>query len=294
MKKLITALTALTIVAGCNGPVGKTKLGYVQPIGGSQVTKNGTIYSSALKCMADAGKAKGAIMPRIAVGSISDYTQKADEDGGKKITQGASLMAMSAFSKAGANLVERFDMSIPEAELKLANNKLIGDAGGDPRLNPQAGKTPYRPIHAGMIEGSDFLLLGGITELNYNISSQGVNGFYNDSSVQGIKAAFKGKTYVMNVGLDLRLVDSKSLRVVDTVSMQKQILGREVSGGIFAFLWGKQIFDIGGGDRALEPIQWAVRSVIERSVLDMTSKIYQVETHQCLNFANSQYDYFNG
>ncbi|MGJ8529182.1 holdfast anchoring protein HfaB [Maritalea sp.] len=294
MKKLIPTVVTLSLLAACSGPMSKSELGYARPIGGSQVTANGTIYSSALTCMAEAAKAKSAIIPRIAVGAISDYTQKADEDGGKKITQGASLMAMSAFSKAGANLVERFDMSIPEAELKLANNKLIGDAGGDPRLNPNASKSPYRPIHAGMIEGSDFLLLGGITELNYNISSQGVNGFYNDSSIQGIKAAFQGKTYVMNVGMDLRLVDSKSLRVVNTVSLQKQILGREVSGGIFAFLWGKQIFDIGGGNRALEPIQWAVRSVIERSVLDMSSKIYKVEIDQCLDYAGSKYDYFSG
>ena len=294
MKKLTFTIIALAFLAGCNGPVSKSKMGYAKPIGGSQVTSNGTIYSKALTCMASAGKAKGAIIPRVAVGAIADYTQKKDEDGGVKITQGASLMAMSAFAKAGANLVERFDMSIPEAELKLANNKLIGDRGGDPRLNPGGAQAPYRSIHAGMIEGSDFLLLGGITELNFNISSQGVNGMYNDSSIKGLKAAFKGKTYVMNVAMDLRLVDSKSLRVVDTISLQKQILGREVSGGIFAFLWGKQIFDIGGGDRALEPIQWAVRSIIERSVLNMTSKIYQVEISQCLNIAGSKYDYFHG
>ena len=36
-------------------------------------------------------------------------------------------MAMSALSKAGVPLVERFDTSVAEMELKYANNKLIGD-----------------------------------------------------------------------------------------------------------------------------------------------------------------------
>src|SRR3546814_9043959 len=75
---------------------------------------------------------------RIAVGNIRDYTGKEEADGsGRKLTQGASLMAMSALGKAGVPLVERYDTSITELELKYTNNKLIGDArtgdqqGGD-------------------------------------------------------------------------------------------------------------------------------------------------------------------
>ena len=42
--------------------------------------------------------------------------------------------------------------------------------------------------------------------------------------------------YVMNVGLDLRLVDTTTLEVVDVISYQKQIIGRQVSAGVFEFL----------------------------------------------------------
>ncbi|MEH6723040.1 MAG: aminotransferase class V-fold PLP-dependent enzyme, partial [Qipengyuania sp.] len=43
--------------------------------------------------------------PRIAVGRINDYTGQIAPEGGTRVTQGAALMAMSAFAKAGARLV---------------------------------------------------------------------------------------------------------------------------------------------------------------------------------------------
>ena len=64
----------------------------------------------------------------MAVGRISDYTGTVSSDGGRQITGGASLMANSALAKAGARIVERYDTSVSELELRYANNKLIGDA----------------------------------------------------------------------------------------------------------------------------------------------------------------------
>ena len=81
-----------------------------------------------------------------------------------------------------------------------------------------------------------------------------------------------GKFYVMNIGLDLRLVDTRTLEVVDVISYQKQIIGREVSAGIFDILGGN-IFDINAGEGALEPIQLAVRSVVERALLEMMANL---------------------
>ena len=81
-------------------------------------------------------------------------------------------MAMSAFSKAGINLVERFDTSVAELELRYANNRLIGD---------EAAENGFRLIPAGSIPGSDYHLVGGITELNYNIRSVGGEAFVGDT-----------------------------------------------------------------------------------------------------------------
>ena len=94
---------------------------------------NETPYSAALRCM---GGIVGQHPVRIAVGQIADYTGKTEADGsGRKVTAGAALMAMSALSKAGVHMVERFDTSVAEMELKYANNKLIGD---DQHPNPTA------------------------------------------------------------------------------------------------------------------------------------------------------------
>src|SRR3569833_2731160 len=153
-------LSAVSVgLAGCAttaGPSGQ----YAKPSGNAPVTANPTPYSAALVCLANAARAQHINAPRIAIGRIADYTGKAEADGsGRKITQGASLMAMSAFAKAGMPLVGRFDTSVSEIELKYANNKLISD-NPNPAPNQPAD---YRRILAGQVPGSDFYVAGGIT-----------------------------------------------------------------------------------------------------------------------------------
>jgi hypothetical protein len=68
--------------------------------------------------------------------------------------------------------------------------------------------------------------------------------------------------------------------VADVISYQKQIIGRQVSAGVFDFL-GTNFFDISVGESALEPIQLAVRSVIERATLEMITRIYRAPGGSC-------------
>lgn len=269
LRSLACAGAAALGLAGCVTPSAGPSGQYARPIGDAPVTANPTPYSAALVCLGDYARSRSLASPRIAVGRISDYTGKEEAEGGRKVTQGASLMAISALAKSGARLVERYDTSVSELELKYANNKLITDApqtGGDQPL-------PYRRITAGQVPGSDFYLVGGITELNYNIRSSGADAFVGDRDAADPKGAFKSRLFVMNVGLDLRLVETRSLEVVDVVSYQKQIIGREVSAGVFAFL-NNNVFDLSAGEGGLEPIQLAVRAVVERAVLEMMANLY--------------------
>ena len=268
---------AAMALAGCATPVAGPGGNYTQAIGTAPVTVNPTPYSAALVCMAGYARANHVSAPRIAVGRIADYTGKAEADGsGRKVTQGASLMAMSAFAKAGVPLVERFDTSVSELELKYANNKLISDS---PNPAPDM-PADYRRILAGQVPGSDFYVAGGITELNYNIRSVGADAFASDPATEGAKGQIGYKAYVMNVAIDMRLVNTNTLEVVDVISYQKQIIGREISAGVFDFLNGT-IIDVGVGERALEPIQLAVRSVIERGVMEMVSRQLGVDPVVC-------------
>lgn len=273
-----TALALLAAAAlplsGCISPVAGPHGLYAHPIGDAPVTSNGTPYSPALVCLANYAQRYGVHAPRIAVGRIADYTGKAEDNGGREVTQGASLMAMSALAKAGIPLVERYDTSVSEMELKYANNKLISDQPppGAPGAAGAAG-APYRKIFAGQIPGSDFYLVGGVTELNYNIRSAGFDlATGNQDPTKGSGEA-TGQVYVMNIALDLRLVETKTEEVVDVQSYQKQIYGRQVGAGFFKF-FNSNVIDVAAGEGGLEPVQLAVRSVIERAVTEMVANLY--------------------
>jgi len=285
--KLLAAAAGAMAVTGCVSPWATTQGLYATPIGDAPVTANPTPYSTALVCMANYATATGKARPRIAVGRVLDYTGKEDLEGGRKVTQGASLMAMSAFAKAGAHLVERFDTSVSELELKYSNNRLIG---ADPGMDQGPAAPEFRQIMAGEIPGSDYYFVGGITELNSNIRSVGVDAFIGDLDPTDAKGRAGFKAFVINVGVDLRLVSTKTLEVVDVISYQKQIIGREISAGIFDFANGN-IFDVGAGERAMEPIQLAIRSTIERAVLEMTANLYGVpNSDPCGALANEARD----
>lgn len=266
LRNAVSALALGALVSGCVTPTSGNDGLYAKPIGDAPVVANPTPYSQALVCIGDYARSRNVVGPRVAVGRILDYTGKVDPEGGRRITQGASLMAITAFAKSGARLLERFDTSVSELELRYANNRLIADAPNEPRQ-----------ITAGQVPGSDYYLVGGITELNYNIRSGGVDAYIGDIDARDPKGTLTGNLFVMNIGLDLRLVSTQTLEVVDVVSYQKQIVGREIRAGVFNF-FGDTLFDVGAGERAMEPIQMAVRASIERAVVEMMSNLYGVET----------------
>lgn len=263
------ATAALALLSGCIAPsAGRNGL-YASPIGNAPVTANPTPYSAALICLADYARRYNLPSPRIAVGRIQDYTGSVSADGGRQITGGASLMAASALGKAGARMVERFDTSVSEMELRYANNRLIGDEGAGGPNDVQ-----YRRILAGQVPGSDFYIVGGVTEVNHNIRSAGWDiGAGEADTETPLSGVFQGRYYVMNVAMDLRVVQTTTLEVVDVISYQKQIIGREVSAGVFDFMGGN-VFDISAGEGGFEPVQLAVRSLVERAMVEIMANMY--------------------
>jgi len=281
LRSGVVAVAVAALLSACVSPVAGPNGLYATPIGNAPVTANPTPYSTALYCLADYARRYNLPSPRMAVGRIADYTGTVSADGGRQITQGASLMAMSALAKSGAQIVERYDTSISEMELRYANNRLIGDQGGT------AEEPNYRRILAGQVPGSDFYIAGGITEVNYNIRSAGFDAAVGetDTDVPG-SGIIQGKVYVMNIAIDLRLVQTTTQEVVDVISYQKQIIGREVSAGVFDFLNGN-VIDVSAGTGGMEPVQLAVRALIERATLEMMANLYGAPGPEvCLDAAN--------
>ncbi len=254
----VLALPACTTLPSFSSP------NYVDPMDSAEVVENQTRYSAALQCMAPMVSRTGA--PRFAVGKVSDFTGKEDLVNGKRLTQGAALMVMSALGKAGVPLVERFDTSIADIELKYSDNKLITDS-------PDTRE--HRRIFSGVLPGSDYHVVGGITEVNYNIKSGSL-----ESTLRFIGAS--ARYFVMDVGVDLRLVNTKTLEVINIQSLQKQIIGTELRGGYFR-LFSDGLVDINASERTQEPIQRGVRMVLEQAVFNMVNQTLSLNAQACLN-----------
>lgn len=272
MSRLIAPLLGALAMSACATTIDPNEtVEHIQPLSGSPVVEATSDYSASLRCLADYARAQPYAAPRVAVGHISDLTGAEDYLSGRRLTQGATLMAITAMSEAGMRLVERFDMGVVQVELDYAQNGLLRDA---PNV--------LRTVQQGQMEGADLYLVGGITEFNPNIRSSGSNAFANTTGETGGALALGGSDYVVDVGIDLRLIDVRSTEVLAVRSLRKQIRGREVEAGVYAFLDGT-VLDIGGGERALEPVQTAVRSMIDRAVFEFMGMLYDMESGSCVD-----------
>src|SRR5690606_32800020 len=196
---------------------------------------------------------------------------------GNAITQGGALMVYSALGKlAGAvGVAERFDPIIAERELGYADRRQLGD-GRAHRLgtNGSTQVVPWLPYFGGSIHKSDYYIVGGITELNYNINS---GGFEVAKNQVGAKA----RTFTASVGVDLRIVDTRSLVVLKTVSLTKQFHGYEVGVNVFRF-FNSDLFDVDIGGKGQEPVQLGVRAALEEGVVRLIGAVTQVDYQPCM------------
>ncbi len=235
---------------------------YVDPIGGAFVTDNPTLYSGTLNCLASEYAQKTKLS--IAVGRITDSTNTTTATDGGFITDGASLMLISALAKAGISQVERYDMQVAKDDIKYAMDKLLG----------HPDEKQFKKLVSGRVRSADYYIVGGISELNFNIRA-------NSGEIKISELGLGMRYAVLNIAMDLRLVQTETLEIARVVSMQKQILGRELKGGLFDFIGSK--FTVALLDsKSAEPVQLGVRTVIERAVIDLLSPLYGVDPRPCL------------
>ncbi|MFC3674052.1 CsgG/HfaB family protein [Ferrovibrio xuzhouensis] len=247
IQPFLAAVALPLLLGACVGGMpqqGDTQNTGITPLITYPVTSNDTPYS---RCLAKLGTLSGYDnLPTFAVGSVVDKTGKlAAGDEGFVISQGATEMVISALYKTRkARLVERFDLRLVNAELQFSKNSMSG-----------------RAVVDGAVRPSDFLLVGAVTELNYNILTGGA-GLW----VAGMGAGMRG--VIINVALDLRVIDTGSLEIVYVSSLQKQIVGYEVEANVFRF-FGSTLIEADAGHIRNEPLQLGLRSVVEMSVLDI-------------------------
>src|ERR1700712_3803388 len=100
---------------------------YITPLDGASVVDNTTDYTKPLDCLGDYLRTNQLPPVRLSVGRVDDYSGKQDLVNGRRITQGAALMVISALARTRLPIVERLDVSTAEMELKYTDNKLIGE-----------------------------------------------------------------------------------------------------------------------------------------------------------------------
>ena len=146
LRALVLSVSAVAL-AGCVA-TGKEPEG-IAPIYTYPVTNNDTPYS---QCLTELSSVEADNLPVFSVGEVADKTGQINyEENGNAISQGISEMVISALYKTRkANLVERLDLRIPLAEVKLAEQK---------RLNRDVEEFSDLPA-------SDFIIVGALTELN--------------------------------------------------------------------------------------------------------------------------------
>ena len=289
MKAAPKLITAMLLVAGCTdgAPKNLTKLQYSdkeKPVFySSGVRGNLTPETSSLDCLKKVLLDNNKSGISIAIGDIRDYTGKRSDTEGFMITQGGAMMAYSALGRLQPAVVprERFDTRIADAELKYMSERQLGDGTQHTVDDPKTGKStevPWKPYFGGTVQQSDYYIVGGITELNYNIQSGG-------AQVEVNQIGPRRRTYTANVAVDLRIVGTQSLTVYRAISLQKQVTGYEVGAGIFRF-FGSNLFDINIGKKSQEPIQMAVRMAIQAGIVDLVSSVTKTDAKACRSHGN--------
>ncbi|WP_397576172.1 CsgG/HfaB family protein [Sphingorhabdus sp.] len=240
---------------------------------GTPVRNNVTPMEAALGCYARSLAASGRPPLVIGVGEIKDFTGRYSINEGNVITQGGSLMLFSALGKLGGTvrIAERYDSTIADRELGYMERRQLGDGA---QHEVDGKKVPWVPYYGGTIQVSDYYIAGGISEVNYNIASRGA-----EASLNNIGA--KGRTYTQSVAIDLRIVDTRTLLVVDAISLSKQFSGYEVGANTFRF-FGLGLVDINVGSKGQEPLQLGVRAAIEEAAIRLIGRVTAVDPGPCL------------
>jgi curli biogenesis system outer membrane secretion channel CsgG len=263
---LLAGLVA-TALAGCTvQPPGDTPVDVVR---GPLPTTLSTPMAEALQCV-------NRNLPRdldirLAVHSLPDRTGVNDYDGpGAYVTQGAELMMISALAKAGARQVNRTATSIAEWELSQAMEKRLGEGG---KVMVNEVPVGFRPIQVGYYLGSTHTIYGGITELDFDLVSDGI-----EAQVAGVGGKARG--YYISIGLDVIVADSRSTEIVLARSYRKQVWGQELEANLFRFWdigsggddigdFGVELFDLRLGRQENEPIHQSVRWVVEQAAYEV-------------------------
>jgi len=189
-------------------------------------------------------------MKSIAVMTFQDKTAK----GWRGIGEGMADMLTSALVESG-----RFIVLERQALKDVIQEQDLGASG-------RVKRETAAPI--GEIEGAQLLVYGAVTE--FEPEEAGIGG---GTYIPGLKTGIIGGVKRAHVAIDLRIVDSKTSRIVATTT----VVGKstDIGGGIGTVIGGgKTRMPIGLAGFKNTPMEQALRACIEQAVNFIASKAY--------------------
>lgn len=274
MKKLLKSLALCATVAACAQGETAGRAGpppTVPEVLGPTPYVTVTPAERALRCVAT-HRRKGQDL-RIGVGEIVDGTgARTFTDGTTPLlTQRPDMMFAVALSKTGVRSLNRNATKVAEWELAQSMEQRLGE-GAPTQIEGQ--EFPYRPVVAGSMLGSTHFVTGALTEVNWNIYSD-------DKRVSALGAFATSREYYISVAIDLMVTDTRTTEIVLARSYTKQVVGREISKGLFRFfevddsgqLGPIELFDASTGEQRNEPVQRAVRWLVDIATYDIAATL---------------------
>lgn len=267
--RLRRAATALLLLAlsGCTAWT-PMQANEAQLLGPSPYS-NQTPMNDALRCLKRYTKDSPI---RLGVADFVDGSGASASPGdvsGRYLSQRPDLMLMVALNKAGIHLVNRTSTAVAEWEMRQAMDKKLGE--GRPTVVGNV-KYDYRPVRAGEFLGSDYYIHGAITEINW--------GLANNVEEYGFLGATAGKrTYRISIAVDLAVTNTATTEVILARSYAKQIVGYQVGSGAFRFVdmtvggTNTELFEANIGDKKNEPVQQALRWLVESAAYDIVAEL---------------------
>jgi curli biogenesis system outer membrane secretion channel CsgG len=271
MKAL--SILSILILTACSAPkISGTQMGQISPIKGPSPQRTSTPVKQALECVAHNRK-KGQDL-RLAVGDIVDGTgARTFTDGNSTLLpQRPDMMFTVAMYETGIKVLNRNATKVAEWEMVQSMEKRLGEGY---KTTVEDQEFSYRPVAAGSLLGSTHFVTGALTEVNWNI--------YSSDQKTNIAGGFRNqREYYISVAVDLMVTNTRTTEITLARSYTKQIVGKEISNGLFRFFdIGEQeagfgpleLFDVSAGAQSNEPVQNAVRWLMASAAYDIASTL---------------------
>jgi curli biogenesis system outer membrane secretion channel CsgG len=254
------ALLPVLFLAGCQSQVAEKAP--KEPFLGPVPIATRTPVDKALECLARSPEVRRS-SKMYAVHVVTDQTGRfSSEEAGNYLPRDSAGMMVSLLQKAGVKQVNRTNTAVPEWEIARAREQILGDGGnvvvGDESL-------PFRPLVKGSLRGSDYVIDGVITQLDFNSYSGGI-----EATVGG--GGVGARRFAVTAAVDIRVTDTKTTQIIAAKSYSKQAVGREVFASVFRF-FSDELFDIKIGDKSQEGLQAAIRWVLADATYDIVKDL---------------------